>query len=321
MRRIYPAYPDLLSVTHAVRPGYLPADDVVMDPIRMAIVWKDAPRRTLPRSAMVPRSPVRAVAFSRVLSRRMEVLDRLMSRGSALLLVLDELSVGPEELHLSPEDRVCPLLPILPRPLGNGFQIPENWSHFKWGAILGIFPFPGAEEELDVTVGRLHKAGATFILTVPLLLTPQDRHRILEIHGGASAPEHLENALFHSDISRGFRKLEQRAGILMADAEIEDHLSNLVPKGCDPGAIRTAALLRLWARRLDQSRQESSWGWKLRRAAAAVEPLRNDPRVLARENNLRVVPGFDEWVEEFTRALWDGGQAVDDAWRRWSSEA
>ena len=65
MRRIEPAYPDLLPVTHVERPGYLPGPAVALDPIRMGIVWEDAPRRILPAAASVPREPVRAIAFAR----------------------------------------------------------------------------------------------------------------------------------------------------------------------------------------------------------------------------------------------------------------
>ncbi len=94
----------------------------------------------------------------------------------------------------------------------------------------------------------------------------------------------------------------------------------MVPQSYQSNAVRTAAVLRLWARRLDQCHEESSWGWRLRRAATALDRLPNDPAVLAMEDNLRVVPGFDPWVESFTRALWYGGEPVDSAWRRWSGE-
>ncbi len=92
----------------------------------------------------------------------------------------------------------------------------------------------------------------------------------------------------------------------------------MVPHGQEPNAVRTAAVLRLWARRLDQCHEESSWGWRLRRAATALEKLPNDPATLAMEDNLRIVPGFDPWVESFTRAVWYGGDPLDSAWQRWS---
>jgi len=321
MRRIYPAYPDLLPVTHAVRPGYLPADRVLLDPIRMAVVWKDAPQRVLPNSASVPRNPVRAIAFARVVRQRPEVLERLISRGSTVLLVLDDPELKPADLGLGVGEKVFPILPILPSPLGESLKIPETWQEFSWGAFLGLFPFPEAMGELEEMVQELEKAGAHFVLTAPLLLTPQDRHRILEIHDGAPARDELENSLFHADISRGFHHLERRAGVLLDAAGIDNFLGGMAPRGCDAAAVKTAAMLRLWARRLDQSRRESSRGWRLRRAAAALEPLRNDPRVLAREGNLRVIPGFDRWVEEFTRSLWEGGGPVEDAWKLWKGEA
>ena len=45
----------------------------------------------------------------------------------------------------------------------------------------------------------------------------------------------------------------------------------MVPHGHEPNAVRTAAVLRLWARRLDQCHEESSWGWRLRRAATSLD--------------------------------------------------
>ncbi len=321
MRRVHPAYPDLLPVTHAVRPGFLPMEEVTLDPIRMAVVWQDAPRRFLPGSALVPKNPVRAIAFSRVVSQRPEVLDRLRNRGSAILLVLDDDSLNPQELELDGEDRVFPMIPVLPPPLGGRFSPPEAWKNFRWGALLGLFPFPGSREAVKKMIDQLHGAGAGFVLTAPLLLTPKDRHRILETYDGSPSCDELENALFHADIFRGFRELEKDAGLLLEERGICNHLGCLVPRGYDEGAVETAAMLRLWARRLDQSRKEASWGWRLRRAAAALEPLRNDPRTLSRENNLRVIPGFDGWVEDFTRALWDGGRPLEEAWERWTEDS
>ena len=56
----------------------------------------------------------------------------------------------------------------------------------------------------------------------------------------------------------------------------------------------------------------------MRRAASALDCLPNDPKALAEEGNLRIVPGFDPWVESFTRAIWDGGDTIISAWRMWS---
>jgi hypothetical protein len=99
---------------------------------------------------------------------------------------------------------------------------------------------------------------------------------------------------------------------------MDPFLPCMVPRGHNSAAVRTSAILRLWARRLDQSHEESSWGWRLRRAASALDRLPNDPTALAVEDNLRIVPGFDTWVESFTRAVWNGGEPLDSAWRRWS---
>jgi len=317
VRRIHSAYPDLLPLSHVLRPGFLPGDEVMLDPIRMAIVWQDAPHRVLPKSSSVPRSPVRAFSFSRVALQRPDALERLINRGSAVLLVIDDPDIGPADFYFDSDHQIMGLLPVLPEPLGGASSLPESWADSPWGAVIGHFPFPGAFEKLDACIARLKADGARFILNLPLLLTPKDRHRILENFDGDDRSDAMENALFHSDISRGLAQMEKRAAGLVREAGIEETLGMLVPSGFDPGAVRTAAELRLWARRLDQSRQESSRGWRLRRAAAALEPLQTDPRVLASENNLRVIPGFEPWVEELTRSLWEGGPLIDEIWQEW----
>ena len=321
MRRIEPAYPDLIPVTHLVRPGYLPGPRVALDPIRMGVVWEDAPRRILPAEGTVPRDPVRAIVFARVARDRGEVFSRLMERGSSTLLVLDDPAITPNDLGLnglSEDLRLTVLLPVLPFPLSDGLRLPTAWKNSRWGAVLGLFPFPGAADEVTRRIGQLKKAGARFALAAPLLLTPKDRHRILDGSEGTGIEDELENCLFHADVSRGLHALERLAGVCLYEVGMDPFLPCMVPYGHNSHAVRTAAVLRLWARRLDQSHEESSWGWRLRRAASALDRLPNDPATLAVENNLRIVPGFDQWVESFTRAIWHGGEPLDSAWRRWS---
>lgn len=321
MRRIEPAYPDLFPVTHVVRPGYLPGATVELDPIRMSVVWKDAPRRILPAEGSVPRHPVRAIVFARVAIRRPEVVEALLERGSSLLLVLDDPEISPEELGLPPtcsETRITPLLPVLPAPMGGPVASPEYWQGYPWGAVLGLFPFPGADTDLEERIDALQKSGASYAVAAPLLLTPKDRHRIMDDSDGSGLENELENALFHADVSRGLHALERLAGIAIDRLGMEPVAWRLVPEGYNPVSVRTAAVLRLWARRLDQSREESSWGWRLRRAAYALDRLPKDPRELAAEDNLRVIPGFDPWVVKFTKSIWSGGDPVRSSWRRWS---
>jgi hypothetical protein len=321
MRRVEPAYPDLFPVTHVVRPGYLPGNKVHLDPIRMGIVWEDAPRRILPAEGSIPKHPVRVIVFGRVARQRTDVVSRLIERGSSILLVLDDHELRPQDLGIAPSDdspRITVLLPVLPFPLSDGLQVPEAWEGYRWGAVLGLFPFPGAGPEVERRIELLKKAGAAFAVAAPLLLTPKDRHRILDGCDGAGIEDELENALFHADVSRGLHALERRAGVTLLTVGMDPFVSCLVPHGYNAKAVRTAAILRLWARRLDQSHEESSWGWRLRRAAAALDRIDADPAALAVEDNLRVIPGFDPWVESFTRALWHGGEPVDSAWNRWS---
>jgi len=323
VRRVEPAYPDLLPVTHLVRPGYLPGPRVALDPIRMGIVWEDAPRRILPAEGSVPRDPVRAIVFARVARDRNDVLHRLLDRGSSALLVLDDPTVTPRELGISALNddlRLTVLVPVLPFPLSNGLRLPSSWKTSRWGAVLGLFPFPGAAEEVVRRIDQLDGAGARFAVAAPLLLTPKDRHRILDGSEGTGIEDELENCLFHADVARGLHALERLAGVRLQEVGMDPFVPCMVPHGHNADAVRTSAILRLWARRLDQSHEESSWGWRLRRAASALDRLPNDPATLAVEDNLRIVPGFDEWVEDFTRAIWHGGDPLDEAWRRWSGQ-
>ncbi|MCU0303606.1 MAG: hypothetical protein MUC56_06075 [Thermoanaerobaculales bacterium] len=323
MRRIEPAYPDLFPFTHVQRPGYLPGAKVSLDPVRLGVVWEDAPRRILPAEATIPREAVRAVSFARVACERRDVLRLVLERGGSVLVVLDDPSITPSEIGLdgAPGDqRVSALLPVLPFPLSDGLRIPEAWKSWRWGAVLGLFPFPGAEAEVERRIKQLKREGARFAVAAPLLLTPKDRHRILDGCDGTAVADELENSLFHADVSRGLHALERRAGVTLHEVGMDPFIPFMVPQGYEPNAVRTAAILRLWARRIDQSHEESSWGWRLRRAATALEQLPNDPAVLAMEDNLRIVPGFDPWVESFTRAVWYGGEPVDSAWARWTGE-
>ena len=321
MRRIEPAYPDLFPVTHVLRPGYLPGPRVNLDPIKLGVVWEDAPVRILPAEASVPREPVRTIVFARVAAERREILHRLLESGSSALLVLDDTGITPSDLGIDPGDndlRITVLLPTLPYPLSDGLVLPEAWSDTLWGALLGLFPFPGASAEVERRIEKVKTAGGRFAVAAPLLLTPKDRHRILDGCEGTGVEEELENALFHADVSRGLHALERRAGVTLHGVGMDPFLPCLVPRGHDPNAVRTAAVLRLWARRLDQCHEESSWGWRLRRAASALDRLSTDPATLAIEDNLRIIPGFDPWVESFTRALWYGGEPLESAWRLWS---
>ncbi len=323
MRRVEPAYPDLFPLTHLMRPGYLPGSEVSLDPIRMGIVWQGAPRRQLPARKTVPRHPIQAIVFSRVARDRRSTLGTLLERGSSVLMVLDGPEISPADLGLDDacsNSCVTPVLPVLPAPLRGEPEVPEAWQQTRWGVVFGLFPFPGAEADLEHRIRLLHKAGAGFAVAAPMLLTAKDRHLILDGFDGSDIEDPLENALFHADVGRGLHALERRAGVVMHELGMDPILSHVTPPSHKhPTAVRTAALQRMWARRLDQSQEESSWGWRLRRAAAALERLTQDPEVLAKEDNLRVVPGFDPWVESFTRALWYGGEPVESEWRRWSA--
>ena len=321
VRRADPAFPDLLPVTHLLRPGYLPHDRVQLDPLRMSVVWGDAPQRTLPARNNIPRQPVRAMVFASVAARRSDTVRTLLERGSSVLVVLDQPEMDPEAIGLDPEEpssHVTVLVPTLPPPLLEPPQPPVQWASWRWGLAVGLFPFPNGNTSLDTVITDLARAGASFAVTAPLLLTPQDRHKIID-RSDASEPEleELTDALFHADISAGLGALERRASSIVHALGLDPIVPNQCPVGTDPNSARTVALLRLWARRLDQSFAESSWGWRLRRAATALEASNRDPVQLIEEENLRVIPGFDSWVQSFTAALWHGGEPLHAAWNRW----
>jgi hypothetical protein len=308
-------------VTHVLRPGYLPGKKVALDPIKLGVVWEDAPARILPAEGSIPREPLRAMIFARVAVQRRDIFHRFLERGGFALLVLDDLEITPSDLGLDTlgdAARVTMVLPILPYPLSEGLQIPGAWHSKPWGAVLGLFPFPGAAAEIQRRIEQLKNAGARFAVTAPLLLTPKDRHRILDGCEGTGVEAELENALFHADVSRGLHALERTAGVTLHNVGMDPFVPCMVPAGAEPNAVKTAAVLRLWARRLDQCHEESSWGWRLRRAAGALDRLPNDPATLAMEDNLRIIPGFDTWVESFARAVWYGGEPLDSAWKLWS---
>ena len=62
----------------------------------------------------------------------------------------------------------------------------------------------------------------------------------------------------------------------------------------------------------------SSAGWQLRRAAQALLASRRDPQALVAEDNLRVIPGFNPWVEAFARSAWAGsGEPFEEVLARW----
>ena len=165
MRRVEPAYPDLFPVTHVQRPGYLPGTKVSLDPIKLGIVWEDAPRRILPAEGSVPREAIRAISFARVARERNEILHRSLDRGGSVLIVLDDPEITPADLGLDSrpgEQRVSALLPVLPFPLSDGLKIPTAWKDWRWGAVLGLFPFPGAGPEVERRIKQLKKEGAGF---------------------------------------------------------------------------------------------------------------------------------------------------------------
>jgi hypothetical protein len=167
-------------------------------------------------------------------------------------------------------------------------------------------------------VARAHRAGASFVVAAPLVLTPEDRHRAYDAAAGEQGDGALEDLLFHTDL-----------GVLMTEIERETTrcclglgLSEVLPGPSTSldtsGAFAAGAALLLWARRLDLLDGVNSSGWQLRRAARALLASGRDSSQLVAEDNLRIVPGFNPWVEAFARSLWCGeGPPFDEYLERW----
>ena len=77
----------------------------------------------------------------------------------------EDLDIGLEEPPA--EHSLTVLLPVLPFPLADGFSFPDSWNEFTWGALLGLFPFPGASTEIERRVEQLNADGASFGLFMP----------------------------------------------------------------------------------------------------------------------------------------------------------
>ncbi len=321
MRRVEPAFPDLLPVTHRVGGAPAGGDGVVLDPVEMRLRWGSSPSPSLRRDRSVPRRPVRVLVHAAVAREEPTWLGELVAAGCGLLVFLDE-ELSPEVL---PTPRllgqiivVVPRLPVawegsLSQPL-----TPFLDRGFEAGVLLALAPVPRALEEVHRSVAESASSGAHFVTAVPLALPPADRHRLYDRLSGENGDGELENLLFHSDITALIEALEREASRASATAGLAEFIPGPATVTAPRSVSRGTSELLLWARRLDLLDGINSAGWQLRRAARALLAAGKDPMLLAAEDNLRIVPGFDPWVEAFARSLWHGsGEPFDGVRERW----
>jgi hypothetical protein len=323
MRRIEPAFPDLFPLTH--RYGGLPvvSGSVRLDPVEMRLLW-EAPRRQAARGDTTPpRRPVRALVHAATARNEREALAGMVRAGCGLLVVLDD--------HLEPADlpsrevpgQVTVLAPWFPGAWGGaGLPDLEPWSGegSRAGVLLALAPTLAGCGEVRAAVESAVAAHAEYVVVAPLSTPPADRHRLYDATTGVEGDELLENRLFHTDLARLAAEMEREASRACMAHHLPEVLLGPATSVLPEEASVAAAVLLLWARRLDLLDGVSSHGWELRRAAQALLAAGRDPQLLCREDNLRIVPGFTPWVEAFARAVWHGtGEPFDEVRQRWSA--
>jgi hypothetical protein len=323
MRRVEPAFPDLLPVSHRLGPPPLVSAgrSVALDPVEMRLVFQATKRRSTVGDRSVPRRPVRVLLHSQLVRQERGFLVRLLEAGCGALTVLDGV-LAPKELPAPTfEGQAVVLAPWLPVFWG-GAPLPDLRPWRKVGVAAGVLlclgPAPEPFEQVDRGVGEAKEAGATFVLPSPLSLPPEDRHRVYDALAGDGGNEELENLLFHTDLGQLATELEREASRACRHANLSEGLPGPATAVTPRGTFAASAQLLLWARRLDLLDGVSSAGWQLRRAAQALLASRRDPQALVAEDNLRVIPGFTPWVEAFARSTWSGaGEPFDEVLARW----
>lgn len=320
MRRVEPAFPDLFPIGH--RLGSLgPAEESpVLDPVEMRLVWGGVSRphggdRTLPRR------PVRFFAHAETARREAARLASLLETGSGALVVLDD-ELAPDELPQPPLAGQLVVLAPWRAALWGGGALPDLHAFaargLPSGVLLALGPAPRCLELVTEAVEGARRAGAEFVLAMPMFVPPEDRHRVYDFQAGEGGDGALEDLLFHTDLGQVTLELEREVTRACLRVSLREGLPGPVAGRGAPTTFGAAASLLLWARRLDLLDGVGSTGWQLRRAARALLASGRDAAVLVAEDNLRIVPGFSPWVEAFARALWGGGgEPFEELLARW----
>ena len=300
MRRVEPAYPDLLPITHVVRPGYLPGPKVALDPIRMGIVWEDAPRRILPRRGLgAPGSGARdRLRPGRRANGR--TCSSGCSSGAARPCWCSTTPPSRRATSASTDlrrrPRITVLVPVLPFPLSDGLKLPDRVEGLPLGRGARPVPVSRRRPRGGATDSSSSRRPARASRSrAPLLLTPKDRHRILDGCEGSGLEDRLENCLFHADVSRGLHALERRAGVDHAQARGWTRSSPAWSRsGLQPGGGADRGACSGCGRADSTSRHEESLVG-LAAPARGARPSTGCPTIpppLADEDNLRVDPGL-----------------------------
>ncbi|HPC82206.1 MAG TPA: hypothetical protein P5234_02885 [Thermoanaerobaculaceae bacterium] len=321
MQRIEPAFPDLLPVSHRLGGPPVAASAPSLDPVDMRLRWPGSPPTPVPADRSVPRRPCTFLLHAGTARADGERLARLLEAGSGAVLVLDE-PLTPDELPAAgAASQVVALVPWFPELYGER-RVPDlgAWKAggFATGVLLGLAPCPQPQRRVEAAVAEAARAGAGFVLAAPVCLPAEERHRAYDRHSGEEGDGELENLLFHSDLGHLMLELERAASRAAARLGLEEGLPGPATALVAAETVWAACRLLLWAHRLDALDAMGSPGWQLRRAARALLASRQRPKTLMEEDNLRVVPGFNPWVEAFARGVWGGGGSpFDEARSRW----
>jgi hypothetical protein len=323
MRRIEPALPDLLPLTHRLGPppAVVSGRSVALDPVDMRLIRRTAPPRRHAGDRSIPRRPVRVLLHAGVARQEGEFLGRLLRAGCGVLLVLDD-ELAPKGLPApSFEGQIVALAPLLPAFWG-GVPVPKLKPWRSYGIAAGVLvclaPSPDPFEQVGGAVEEAKAAGASFVLGSPLSVPPEERHRVYDGRAGDGGDEKLENLLFHTDLAQLVVDMERETSRACGRAGLKEGLPGPATAVTPQSTFAASARLLLWARRLDLLDGVSSAGWQLRRAARALLASRRDAQALLAEDNLRVIPGFTPWVEAFARSAWSAsGEPFDEVLARW----
>lgn len=323
MRRIEPTYPDLLPFTHQLGPVPVEGGRVALDLVGMRLVRQ--PTLALNGNAHTPRRPQRVLVYAGALKSRRRAMERLVAAGCGVLLVADE-PVTPEEVPspLSPDQLTVLNLWLSPFwgeiplvPLG-----PFREAGFATGTLVALTPQLPAAESMRQALTAARDSGASFVVLAPLCLTGEEKHEAYERAFGEEGNGVFEDMLFHSDPVEVAKGLEIQGSWVARELGLREGFSGPGTALCPAPCFAAACSLLLWARRLDLLDGVASQGWRLRRAAQALLVAGRDPSELMEEDNLRLVPGFDAWVEALARSLWaHEGEPFASLWLRWLETA
>jgi len=318
VRRVEPAFPDLLPVTH--RFGGVPVGGApALDPVEMRLSLPS--ERGDARDGALPRHPVRFVVHAEVARRERDHVGRLLEAGSGAVIFLDG-ELAPEDVPVPPgSGRALAVAPWLP-PLWGGRPLPDllAWRRrsIRAGVLLALGPMLDADATLVTAVAAAARCGAEFAVATPMAVPAELRRRVYDERAGEAGDPELENLFFHTDHARAAVIMERIAAGAAAAAGLAGSLPGPATAAVSEATLAAACSLLLWARRLDQLDGLASAGWQLRRAASALIASGREPEPLLREDNLRVIPGFTPWVEALARSLWSGvGSPFEELRARW----